>query len=300
MEWLNYHHLLYFWVVAREGSLARACEELRLSPSTVSKQIHQLEELLGHRLFHKQGRGLALTESGRVTYRYAEEIFGLGRELLDTLRDRPVGRPVVVTVGVADGLPKLLAQRVLQQVLDLPDPVRLVCREDRPERLLTELASHDLDLVLSDAPAPPLVRVKAYSHLLGESDISFFAKPRLANSLRRGFPASLTGVPMLLPTIHSSLRRALEQWFDNQELRPAVVGEFEDSALMKVFGGNGAGVFPALTVLATQVEEMHQVKRFGRVAAVRDRLYALTVERRIKHPAVAALIEAARQGVFRG
>jgi LysR family transcriptional activator of nhaA len=298
MEWLNYHHLLYFWLVAREGSLVRACEELRLSPSTVSKQIHQLEDLLGHRLFRREGRGLALTESGRVTYRYAEEIFGLGRELMDTLRDRPVGRPLVVTAGVADGVPKLLAQRVLQQVLALPEPVRLVCREDRPERLMVDLASHELDLVLSDAPAPPLVRVKAYSHLLGESDISFFAKPRLASTLRKGFPGSLEGVPMLLPTGHSHLRRVLEQWFDSRELRPTVIGEFEDSALMKVFGGQGLGVFPSLTVLAPQVEEMHQVRRFGRVAEVKDRLYAVTVERRIKHPAVAALIEAARQRVF--
>jgi len=299
MEWLNYHHLLYFWLVAREGSLARAGEELRLAPSTVSKQIHQLEGQLGHALFEKRGRRLALTESGRAAFRYAEEIFGLGRELLDTLRDRPVGRPLRVTVGVADIVPKLLAQRVLEQALTLAEPVRLVCREDRPERLIKDLAAHDLDLVLSDAPAPPLMRVRVYNHLLGESEIVLFARPDAARRLRRGFPRSLDGEPLLLPAEHTILRRSLEHPLAEQDLRPRVVGEFEDSALLKAFGGRGLGIFPAPAVLAAEVEAMHQVRRVGTLP-LRERLYAITVERRIKHPAVVAICEAARTQVFGG
>jgi len=297
MEWLNYHHLLYFWLTAREGSLTRACEELRLAPGTVSKQIHQLEHILGHKLFAKQGRGLVLTESGRVAYRYAEEIFGLGRELLDTLKDRPVGRPLRVTVGVADVVPKLVAQRILEHALALEEPLRLICREDRPVNLLRDLAAHELDLVLSDAPAPAEARVKAYSHLLGESDISFFAAGSLATRLRRKWPASLEGMPVLLPAEGTVLRRSLDQWLDGLGLRPKVVGEFEDSALLAVFGSRGVGAFPAQSVLSEEVERMHQVRRVGRTP-VRERLYAVTVERRIKHPAVAAVCEAARTRLY--
>jgi LysR family transcriptional activator of nhaA len=297
MEWLNYHHLLYFWLTAREGSLTRACEELRLAPGTVSKQIHQLEHVLGHKLFTKQGRGLVMTESGRVAFRYAEEIFGLGRELLDTLRDRPVGKPLRVTVGVADVVPKLVAQRVLEPSLALDEPLSLVCREDRPVNLLRDLAAHELDLVLSDAPAPAEARVKAYSHLLGESDISFFAAAPLAKRLKRDWPASLHGAPVLLPAEGSVLRRSLEQWFHSLDLRPLVVGEFEDSALLAAFGARGMGAFPAQSVLAAEVETMHQVRRVGRTP-VRERLYAVTVERRIKHPAVAAVCEAARTRIY--
>ncbi|MFA7329534.1 MAG: transcriptional activator NhaR [Candidatus Delongbacteria bacterium] len=297
MEWLNYHHLLYFWLTAREGSLQKACEELRLAPSTVSKQIHQLEDLLGHKLFEKRGRRLELTESGRVAQRYAEEIFNLGQELLDTLRDRPVGRPLRVTVGVADVVHKLVAQRVLEQALRLEEPVRLVCREDRPVRLLRDLAAHELDLVLTDAPAPPGAHVRVYNHLLGESDISFFAAPELARRLRKDWPRSLDGAPVLLPAETSELRRGLEQWFAATGVRPRVVGDFEDSALLAVFGARGLGAFPAPTVLAAEVERAQQVRRVGRVP-LRERLYAVSVERRIQHPAVAAICEAARTRVF--
>jgi len=297
MEWLNYHHLLYFWLTAREGSLLKASAELRLAPSTVSKQIHQLEDQLGHKLFEKRGRRLVVTESGRVAFRYAEEIFGLGHELLDTLRDRPVGKPLRVTVGVADVVPKLIAQRVLEQALQLVEPVRLVCREDRPARLLRDLAAHELDLVLTDAPAPPESHLRVFNHPLGESEVSFYASPELSRRLRQNWPQSLHGAPVLLPAETSELRRALEQWFVREKVQPQVVGDFEDSALMAVFGARGLGAFPAPGVLAGEVERIHHVRRVGNTP-VRERLVAVTVERRIQHPAVVAICEAARNQIF--
>jgi LysR family transcriptional activator of nhaA len=293
MEWINYHHLLYFWLVSREGSLARASAELRLAQSTVSKQIHQLESMLGHSLFSKKGRRLVLTESGRVVFRYADEIFGLGREMLDTLRDRPIGKPGRITVGVADIVPKLVAEHVLATVLRLAEPMRLTCREDKPDRLLADLALHELDVILTDAPASPHVKIRAFSHLLGASGISFFGSQKLAAKYHRGFPASLHGAPVLLPTENTVMRRSLEQWFESQNIRPVVVGEFEDSALLKVFGLRGIGLFPAASVISKEIEAQYHVRPIGRVPGVSERLYAITVERRIKHPAVAAICHSA-------
>jgi LysR family transcriptional regulator, transcriptional activator of nhaA len=298
MEWVNYHHLLYFWLVAREGSLAQASAELRLAQSTVSKQIHQLEEVLGHKLFTKSGRRLVLTESGRVVSRYADEIFGLGREMLDTLRDRPVGKPLRVTVGIADVVPKLVAERVLAPALALEEPVRLVCREDSPDRLLAGLALHELDVILTDAPADPSVKVRAFNHLLGESEIGFFGHPSLVDRYGKGFPASLTGAPVLLPTEDTMLRRSIDQWLDASGVRPDVIAEFEDSALLKVFGWHGVGIFPAPTAVSKDVEDQFKVKLVGKASGVRERFYAVTVERRIKHPAVVAICEAAKSTVF--
>jgi LysR family transcriptional regulator, transcriptional activator of nhaA len=300
VEWVNYHHLLYFWLVAREGSLARAGAELRLAQSTISKQIHQFEDALGHALFTKSGRNLVLTDSGRVVFRYAEEIFSLGREMLDTLKDRPVGRPLRVTVGVADVVPKVVAERVLAPALALTGPVRLVCREDKPDRLLANLALHEFDVILTDAPANPAVKVRAFSHLLGESEIAFFGRDDLARKLRPGFPGSLATAPILLPTDNTVLRRSLDQWFDATGLRPNIVGEFEDSALLKVFGLRGAGVFPAPKAVRNDVEEQYKVAFIGTIPTVLERLYAVTVERRIKHPAVVAICETARSVVFGG
>jgi len=294
MEWLNYHHLLYFWTAAREGSLTRACAQLLLAPSTVSKQIRELEAALGHALFERRGRRLLLTESGRVTYRYAEEIFGLGRELQVTLKDRPAGRPVRLSVGVADVVPKLIAQRVLESVGRSGAPVRLVCREDKPDRLIAELALHNLDVVLSDSPAPPHVNVKAFSHLLGDYSVTFFGKGEAAARHREGFPRSLNGAPLLLPTENTMLRRTLDDWMEAEGIRPAIVGEFEDSALLMAFGQRGAGLFPAPSPIAAEVERQYRVQEVGVLPGVRERLYAVSVERRIKHPAVAAIRDAAR------
>jgi LysR family transcriptional activator of nhaA len=298
MEWINYHHLLYFWLVAREGSLASASAELRLAQSTVSKQIHLLEDRLGHKLFSKHGRRLALTESGRIVFRYADEIFGIGREMLDTLRDRPAGRPLRLTVGIADVVPKLITERVLSSVLNLPEPVRLVCKEGKSDRLLADLALHELDVILTDAPASPSVKVHAFNHLLGESEIAFFGRPDLAKKYRTGFPSSLQGAPVLLPTENTVLRLSIEQWLDAQGIRPNIVGEFEDSALLNVFGLQGVGLFPAHLVIAKEICAQYKVRMVGKVPDIRERLYAVTVERRIKHPAVLSICEKARTQVF--
>lgn len=298
MEWLNYHHLLYFWAVAREGSVTRASEQLHLAQPTVSGQLKALEEALGEKLFERTGRRLVLTDVGRVVFRYADEIFSLGRELQDTLKGRPTGRPIRFTVGVADAVPKLIAYRLLLPALSLPEPVHVVCRDGKPERLLAELSVHALDLVLSDAPVGAEVKVKAYSHLLGETPVAFFGTEALAAAHRKGFPRSLDGAPVLLPTEGSSLRRSLDQWFDTEGLRPRVAGEIEDRALLKVFGQAGVGLFPAPVAIEAEVRAQFGVKLVGRVDAVKERFYALSAERKLKHPAVVAISQAARRRLF--
>jgi LysR family transcriptional activator of nhaA len=297
MEWLNYHHLRYFWAAAREGSVTRASEKLHISQPAVSAQIRDLEQALGEKLFRRSGRSIALTETGRVVYRYAEEIFGLGSELMETLKGRPTGRPARLTVGIANVIPKLIAHRLLEPALKLPEPVRVQCLEDKPERLLAELAIHGLDLVLTDAPLGSAVKVKAYSHLLGECGVSIFGAEPLAKAHRRRFPRSLDGAPFLLPTADATLRRLLDQWFEAQGIRPQIVGEFEDSALLKVFGQSGAGLFAAPSAIEAEVRRQYGVRLVGRVE-VRERFYAITVERKLKHPAVVAITEAARSEIF--
>lgn len=298
MEWINYHHLLYFWVVAREGGLVPAGKVLRLSHPTLSAQVHALEDQLGEKLFTKVGRKLALTEVGRVVYRYAEEIFTLGRELVDAVKGRSTGKPLRLEVGIADVVPKLVVRRLLQPALGLPEPVRLVCREGANEQLLADLSVHTLDLVISDAPVPPGSAVRAFHHLLGETGVSFFGSKRLADAHRRGFPRSLDGAPMLLPLESLNLRRALDHWFDRHDLRPRVVGEFEDSALLDVFGADGAGIFVAPSAVEQEVMQEHGVHLVGRTDQVRERYYAISVERRLKHPAVVAISNAARHEMF--
>jgi len=298
MEWLNYHHLLYFWTVAKEGSVAGATRRLRLAQPTISGQVRQLEQQLGQKLFRRQGRSLVLTDVGRVVYRYADEIFGLGRELMDVLRSRPTGRPVRLTVGVADAVPKLIAKRLLEPAFHLDDPLHLVCREDRADRLLAELALHALDLVISDAPIPPQVGVKGFSHLLGECGVTIFASPALARKHRRGFPRSLDGAPMLLPTEDNALRRSLDQWLDAQRIRPVAVAEFEDPALLKTFGQAGRGLFAGPSVIEREISRQYGVRVVGRLAEVRERFYAISAERRLEHTAVVALTRAARDRLF--
>jgi LysR family transcriptional activator of nhaA len=294
MDWLNYHHLLFFWTVVREGGVVRAAEKLRLSQPTISSQVRALENVLGEKLFTKVGRRLVPTDVGQVVYRYADEIFSLGRELMDTVKGRPTGRPMRLDIGIADVVSKLIAYRLVAPALALPDRVRVTCREDRSDRLLAALAVHELDLVLSDAPVPPNVHVKAYSHLLGECGVTFFAAPALAKTLRRRFPASLTGAPLLLPTEGTLLRRQLDDWMQQQGLTPAVAGEFDDSALMKVFGENGVGAVAAPSVIEPEVRRRYRVVPIGTVESIRERIYAISVERRVKHPAVAAIAERAR------
>jgi len=298
MQWLNYHHLLYFWVVAREGTIAAACKELHLAQPTISAQLRSLERSLGEKLFTRVGRNLALTETGRVVYRYADEIFSLGRDLLDTVQGRPTGRPLRFNVGVADVLPKLVAYRLLEPALNLPEQVQLVCHEGSPPELLTRLAVYELDLVLSDSPIGPDVKVRAFNHLLGECGVSIFGTKELVAKYRRRFPKSLDGAPFIVPTANTALRRAMEHWFDSEDIRPAVFGEFEDSALLKVFGQAGVGLFASPTVIEEEVQRQYRVKVVGRLESVRERFYAISVEKKVKHPAVLAIADQARQKLF--
>ncbi len=300
MEWLNYHHLLYFWTVVREGGVSKAAAKLRLSQPTISAQVKRLEGSLGERLLERQGRTLVLTEAGRVVYRYADEIFTAGRELQETLKGRPSGRAIQFTVGVANAVPKLIAYRLLRPAIEGPGVVQITCREDHPDQLVAQLAVHALDVVISDTPAPSHVRVKVFNHLLGESGTTFFAAGPLARRIRRGFPRSLNDTPTLLPTVNTALRRALEQWFEAEDLHPPVAGEFEDSALLKAFGESGRAVFPAPTAIEREVCRHYRVAVVGRAPSVRERYYAISAERRLKHPGVLAITAIARTELFSG
>ena len=298
MDELNYHHLRHFWAVAREGGVTRAAERLHVSQPTVTAHVRQLEEALGEKLLARAGRGVVLTEVGRAVYRQADELFTLSREVFDTAKGRPSARPVRLAVGVANVVPKLIAYRILEPALRLSEPVRLECLEDTPERLLADLATYALDLVLADAPVSPTIKVKAFSHLLGECGVSVFGVKDLAASHRRGFPRSLDGAPFLLPRDDSDLRRSLELWFDQQRVHPKIVAEFEDNALLKVFGEEGAGLFAAPTAIEAEVCRKYNVQLVGRLESVRERFYVITVERKIRHPAVVAISDAARKKLF--
>jgi LysR family transcriptional activator of nhaA len=293
-DWLNYQHLLYFWLVAREGGLKLAAGRAHRTHSTVSTQIHALEEALGEPLFARQGRRNVLTDTGRLVYRYADEIFSLGRELVDAVKDRPTGRPLRLQVGVADVLPKLAVHRLLAPARQLPQACHLVCREGKVDRLLADLATHDLDLVLSDAAPGPGNPVRAFTHDLGDCGVTFFAAARLARQVRGPLPGALATVPLLLPTDNTSLRRAIDQWLHRAAIRPQIVGEFEDAALLEVFGADGMGVFPAPSLVAEAVVRQHQVQPVGATDEVRQRFFALSMARRLEHPAVVAISAAAR------
>ncbi|MBK8012186.1 MAG: transcriptional activator NhaR [Deltaproteobacteria bacterium] len=298
MDWINYHHLLYFWMVAREGGLVPAGKILRLSHSTLSAQIHALEERLGEPLFAKHGRKLALTDTGRVVYRYADEIFTLGREMLETVKGRSSGQPLRVNVGIVDVVPKVVVRRLLAPALELDEPVRLVCTEGSYEKLLASLGLHMLDIVIADSPVPPGSAVRAYNHLLGETEIAVFAHRGLARPLRRHFPQSLDQAPVLLPIDGAPLRRALNLWFERHRIHPKIVAEFEDSALLKVFGADGLGVFFGPAIMAEEVVKQYGVEVVGHAPDVHERFYAVSAERRLKHPAVVAICETAKDVLF--
>lgn len=300
MDWLNYHHLLYFWVAAREGSITKACRLLHLAQPTVSGQIKALEQSLKAKLFDRSGRSIVLTDTGRVVYRYADEIFSLGRELRDAVQGGATGRGLRLNVGVADALPKLLVHRLLQPALSIGADLQVNCIDGEPDRLLAQLALHEFDVVISDVPASPRLGMKSFNHLLGECGVTFFGTRELARRYRRGFPGSLTNAPILLPGGNTSLRRTLDQWFDEQGIRPRVRGEFSDSALLKTFGAVGEGLFVAPSVVESDVRRMYDAVIVGREESVRERFYAITVDKRLKHPAVVALTRAARTRLFRG
>jgi LysR family transcriptional activator of nhaA len=299
VEWLNYHHLLYFWTVVRTGSVAAASEELRLASPTISVQIRRLEEQIGEKLLRRSGRRVVPTEMGQAVFRYADEIFSLGRELMDMVHGRPTGRPLQLIVGVVDVMPKSIAHWLIEPALRLDERVRIVCREATPEQLLAQLSVQTLDVVLSDAPIAPGVKVRAYNHLLGETGLSFLGNTELARTHRRRFPKSLHGAPLLLPASNTAIRRGIDEWLETLGVRPEIVGEFEDSELLWEFGKAGEGIFPVPTVLEKHLTRMYGVKVLGRTDAVVGRFYAISVERRLKHPAVVAICETARREIFR-
>jgi LysR family transcriptional activator of nhaA len=294
MQWLNYHHLLYFHATAREGSMTAAAKKLRLAQPTLSGQIKQLEDALGEPLFDRRGRRLELTETGRTVYHYADEIFGLGQEMLQAVQGRPSGRPVRLAVGVSDVLPKLVVYRLLEPVLAREGGVRVDCREGEVPALLAELGAHRLDLVLSDSPLPSGSGIRAYSHALGECGVTFFGKPAVADALRAGFPRSLDGARALLPASGTALRRALDEWLDRLDITLDVAGEFGDSALLNAFGQAGAGVFAVATAVAREVASQFDVQPIGEAEDVRERFWAISAERRIRHPAVGAVVSGAK------
>ncbi len=298
-DWLNYHHLLYFWTTVREGGVSKAAKKLGLSQSTVSTQLRQLERSLGVQLFERQGRGLVPSISGRTVFGYAEEIFSLGNELREALKSGLAPRPERLRVGLADVVPKLVAYRVLEPVTRLAQPVRIVCTEGKDLELHAQLAIHEIDLVLSDRPLGPGEAVKAYNHLLGESGVSFFAKADRAAKHRRRFPDCLGDQPLLLPTEGTSLRAALDDWFGARGMVPEIAGEFEDRAIINTFGHAGVGLFPGPTAIEDEIISRYGCRVIGRLPEVKERYYAISAERRIRHAAVAAIAENARRDLFR-
>ncbi len=294
MDWLNYHHLLYFWTASQEGSITRAAERLMLSQPTVSGQIRKLEERIGQELFHRSGRELVLTETGELVSRYAERIFTTGRELMDVLTGDAAAH-AALRIGIADALPKLVACTLVEPVLHADQPWRIACHEDKHERLLAELALHAFDLVLSDTPVGANARVRAYNHALGDCGVTFFGVAGLATQVRGDFPAALARVPMLLPTPNTMLRRSLDRWFEEKGVQPRVVGEFEDSALLKVFGQRGAGIFPAPSIVRNDVSRQYRVRIIETIEDVREHFYAITLERTLRSPIIAQICNTARE-----
>lgn len=287
---LNFRHLRYFWVTAQEGSFTRAAERLGVAVQTVSAQIGLLERALGATLLSPQGRRLVPTEAGRLALGYADQIFQLGAGLRDAIEDASREGTLRLTVGISDALPKLIAFRLLEGVLALPDQVRLVCREGDFDDLVADLALHRLDLLLTDRPAAAGANLRVYNHPLGECEIALFGTPELAARCRDNFPESLRDMPMLLPTRDNALRAPLDQWFAAQGLRPRVVSEFEDSALLMTFGRSGLGLFPAPAVLTADIAAQYGAVPAGEITTVREQFYAITAERRIRHPAIEAVL----------
>lgn len=295
---INYKHLHYFWAVARSGGVSRAAEKLHLTPQTLSGQLKQLEASLGVALFRSVGKRLELTEAGRVAYSYADEMFSLAGELGEALRSLPAGRLEVLRVGIADALPKSLAHRLLGPLLEGETGVRLLAREGTLENLLGDLALHRLDVLLCSRNLPASVSVRAFAHRLGDSRVALFA-PRALALPKQPFPRRLHGQPLLLPGDDSPLRAGLLDWFERQRVVPRVVAEFDDSALMKVFGRAGAGVFPGPLVIAEEIEQVYQARALGEVEGLRESYYAITTARRISQPVLRRLLDAAGE-VFAG
>lgn len=298
MSSLNFKHLRYFWMVAKTGSIARAAQQLHLTPQSISGQLSEFSACLGVELFRRAGRNLELTDTGRRILGYADDIFSAGDELLDAVRDKSLVATRAFRVGCADSVSKTIACRLVAPALSLAEPVRLVCREGRLASLLAELAVHRLDMIIADRPIPTHLSVRGFNHLLGESSLSVFATPALADSLAGPFPACMDQAPLLLPGEDFAIRARLLQWLEKNGLRPRIVGEFDDSAMMKAFGQSGAGLFFAPTVLAGHICGQYQVRELGVVPSLVEQVFAITTERRLSHPATVAISEAARAHLF--
>ncbi|WP_016832835.1 transcriptional activator NhaR [Herbaspirillum lusitanum] len=298
MAALNYKHLHYFWTVAKTGGIARAGERLHLTAQTISGQITLFEETLGYRLFNRVGRKLELNDAGRTVFAYADQIFTLGEELEEVMRFRPGGRPLQFRVGVADAVPKTIAYLLLETALKLEDPVRIVCREGKLNNLLGDLAIHRLDIVIADSPMPGNIDVRGYSHLLGECSTSFFATPALAKAHKKNFPQSLDGAPFLMPGEDAAVRPKLLRWFEKEKIRPQIAGEFDDGALLNAFGEAGTGIFAAPSAVAAQLKQQLGVVQIGQTEQITEQFYAISVERRLTHPAVLAIQSAARESLI--
>ena len=298
MRHLNYSHLQYFWAVAREGSIAKASQSLHLTPQTISGQLKLLDEAVGKPLFNRVGRRLVLSDMGRVVFEYADEIFSVGAELASVVRGNHLTGPTTLNVGIVSSMPKLIAERIVAPALMAEQPIRVRCQESSLEQLLSELAVHKLDIVLSDQSVPDGLSLKAYAHRLGESGMSFFTLRSKARRYRGKFPSSLNDAPMLLPSQHSALRRRLDDWFETHELSPRIVGEFDDSALLKAFGEAGAGVFAAPSVIEEEICRMYRMAVVGQTDEIQERFYAISPERRLKHESVVMITETARSDLF--
>ncbi len=289
---LNYRHLYYFWVVAKEGGVTRAAERLGVAVQTISMQIAQLEQDIGKSLLAPKGRRLVLTEAGQIALGYADQIFLLGEQMQESLAEDEVGNSMRLNVGISDSLPKLTAYRLLEAALSLPKKVRLACYDGKFETLLADLALHKFDVVLTDRPVSASASLRVFSHSLGECQIMLFGVPALVKQYQDNFPACLNGAPILLPTRNSILRGRLDQWFESHNLRPDIVGEFEDSALLKTFGRSGLGLFPAPSMLAKDIKEQFHAVPVGEVMQVSEQFYAISTEMKIRHPAVEAILSA--------
>jgi LysR family transcriptional regulator, transcriptional activator of nhaA len=298
MSRLNYQHLFYFWNVVKEGSVSRASEKLHLAQPTISGQLAVFEQAVGEKLYYKDGRKLVLSDTGRTIFRYAEEIFTLGQELNQILLGQSSGRGIRLNVGVADALPKLITYRLLEPALRIGEPVQMSCHEDKAERLISEMSIHGIDLVLSDIPATPSVGNRLFNHLLGECEVGVFGTSALAERYSQNFPVSLNGAPLLVPTQNTALRRSLDQWFDSQGLCPVIKAEIEDSALLKTFAAAGVGMFVAPLVVESEIHKQYGCQSVGKINTVFERFYAITAQRRRRHPAVMAILENAGNGLI--
>lgn len=300
MAGLNFKHLRYFWMVAKSGSIVRASEQLHLTPQSISGQLSEFEDALGVDLFRRVGRGLELTDTGQRMLGYAEQIFTLGDELVDSLREGALPQSVPFRVGIADSVPKMVAYRLVEPSLGLSEPIKLICREGRLTTLLADLAVHRLDMVIADRPMPDNLNVRGYDHFLGESGVSVFGARSLHKTASGEFPGLLDGMPFLMPGAEVALHSRLLRWFEAERLRPRIVGEFDDSALLQAFGQAGAGYFAAPTAIEDYIVRQYEMQVVGRIETVREQMYAITNERKLTHPIIAAICQFAQHDIFGG